>query len=98
MEALKTSHALNKRVWQDREVRGETLSAFRRSQAHTRQLFSQKERYSWAEYVSELSTSTHIKQVWDRVRNISGKTVCLSKHDLNGKNGATITNPKDIAE
>ena len=40
-EALKARRALNKRVWQSRELRGETISAFR-SQAKARRLFNQK--------------------------------------------------------
>ena len=96
-EALKARRALDKRVHQSRELRGETLSAFRRSQAQARRLFNQKKRQSWAEYVSKLSTNTPIKHVWDRVRKISGKNICLPKQYLNGKDGAAITNPKDIA-
>ena len=45
-----------------------------------------------------LNTNTPIKQVWDRVRNISGKYVCLSKRYLNGKDGVSITDPKGIAK
>ena len=41
-EALKARRALDKRVRQSRELRGETLSAFRRSQAQARRLFNQK--------------------------------------------------------
>ena len=80
-----------------RELRGETISAFRRSQAKARRLFNQKKRQSWAEYVSKLSAETPIKHVWDRVREISGKNICPPKQFLNGKNGTTITDPKDIA-
>ena len=35
--------------------------------------------------------------MWDRVRKISGKIICPPKQYLNGKNGTTITDPKDIA-
>ena len=94
-KALKARRALNKRVWHSRELRGETISAFRRSQAKARRLFNQKKRQSWAEYVSKLSAETPIKHVWDRVRKISGKNICPSKQYLNGKNGTTITDPKD---
>ena len=51
-EALKARRALDKRVRHSRELRGETISAFRRSQAKDRRLFNQKKRQSWAEYVS----------------------------------------------
>ena len=96
-EALKARRALDKRVRQSREFRGESLSAFRKSQAQARWLFNQTKRKSWAEYVSKLSADTPIKHVWDRVRKISGKNICPPKQYLNGKNGTTITNPKDIA-
>ena len=96
-EALKARRALDKRVWQSRELRGETISAFRRSQVKARRLFNQKKRQSWAEYVSKLSAETPIKHVWDRVRKISGKNIYPPKQYLKGKNGTTITDPKDIA-
>ena len=96
-EALKARRALDKRVRQSREFRGETLSAFRKSQAQARRLFNQKKRKSWANYVSKLSADTPIKHVWDTVRKMSGKNICPPKQYLNGKNGITITNPKDIA-
>ena len=96
-EALKARRALDKRVRQSREFRGESLSAFRKSQVQARRLFNQKKRKSWAEYVSKLSADTPIKHVWDRVRKISGKNICPPKQYLNGRNGTTITNPKDIA-
>ena len=38
-----------------------------------------------------------IKHVWNRVRKISGKNVCPPKQYLKGKDGAPITDPKDIA-
>ena len=85
------------REFNSRELRGETISAFRWSQAKARRLFNQKKRQSWAEYVSKLSAETPIKHVWDRVRKISGKNICPPKQYLNGKNGTTITDPKDIA-
>ena len=44
-----------------------------------------------------LNPNTPIKHVWDRVRKISGKNVCPPKRYLNGKDGASITDPKSIA-
>ena len=97
-EALKARRALDERVEHSRELRGETISAFRRSQAKARQLFNQKKRQSWAEYVSKLSAKTPIKHVWDRVKKISGKNICPPKQSLNGKNGTTITDQTNIAK
>ena len=72
-EALKARRALDKRVRHSRELRGETISAFRRSQSKAWRLFNQKKHQSRAENVSKLSAETPIKHVWDRVRKTSGK-------------------------
>ena len=96
-EALKARLALDKKARRSQEIRGETLSAFRQSQAQARRLFNMKKRQSWADYISKLSTDTPIKHVWDRVRKISGKNICPPKQYLNRKDGTAITNPKDIA-
>ena len=77
--------------------RAETLMSFRRTQAQARRLFTRKKRESWTKYVSKLNTSTPIKHVWDRVRKISGKKVCPPKQYLNRNDGASITDPKSIA-
>ena len=50
-----------------------------------------------AQYVSKLNSITPITHVWNRLRKISGKNVCPPKQYLNGKDGASITSPKDIA-
>ena len=52
------------RVRQSREFKGETLSAFRGSQAQARRLFNHKEPQSWAEYVSKFSIDTPIQHVY----------------------------------
>ena len=44
-----------------------------------------------------IKAETPIKYVWDRVRKIFGKNICPTKQYLNGKNGTTITDPKNIA-
>ena len=84
-EALKASRALDKIVRQSQELRRETISALRRSQAKVRRLFNQKKHQSWTEYVSKLPTDTPIKNV------------CSPKQNLNRTNGTAITNPKDVA-
>ena len=57
-----------------------------------------KKRELWTRYVSQLNTNTPtIQHVWNKVRKISGKNVCPPKQYLNGKDGAPITDPKDIA-
>ena len=62
-EALKAWRALGKKARRSREIRGETLSAFRRSQAQAWRLFNLKKRQSWADYISKLSTDMPIKRV-----------------------------------
>ena len=84
-------------VHRGRGPRVGTLMSFRRTQAQARRLFTQKKRESWTRYVSQLNTNTPIKHVWNRVRKIYGINVCPAKQYLNGKDGAPITDPKDIA-
>ena len=96
-EMLKTRRALDRKVHRGGGPRAETLMTFRRTQAQARRLFTQKKRESWTSYVSQLNTNTPIKYVWNRVRKISGKNVCPPKQYLKGKDGAPITDPKDIA-
>ena len=48
-------------------------------------------------YLRPSESDYWIKHVWNRVRKISGKNVCPPKQYLNGKDGAPITDPKDIA-
>ena len=59
--------------------------------------FNQKKRDSWRNYVSQLTTNTPIKHVWDRVRKISGKNICPPKQYLRGKDGKAVTTPRDVA-
>ena len=96
-EMLKARRALDRKVHRGGGPRAETLMSFRRTQAQARRLFTRKKRESWTKYVSKLNTNTPIKHVWDRVRKISGKNVCPPKQYLNGKDGASITDPKSIA-
>ena len=51
---------------------------------------------SWKEYVSKLNNRTPMKKCWDMIRKISGKRGGMKVHHLS-KNGATITDVKDIA-
>ena len=60
-------------------------------------IYPEKKRELWTRYVSQLDTNTPINHVWNRVRKISGKNVCPPKQYLKGKDGAPITDPKDIA-
>ena len=54
-EALKARRVLDKKVRQSRELRGEILSAFRRSQAKARRLINQKKRQSCLKAVNRYS-------------------------------------------
>ena len=94
---LKTRRALDRKVHIGRGPRVETLMSFRRTRAQARWLFTQKKRESWTQYVSKLNSNTPITHVWSRLRKISGKNVCPPKQYLNGKDGASNTSPKDIA-
>ena len=96
-DALKTRRALDNKVKRGCGPHQETLISFKRAQARARRLFNQKKRDSWRNYVSQLTTNTPIKHVWDRVRKISGKNICPPKQYLRGKDGKAVTTPRDVA-
>ena len=76
MEALKARQALDKKIQQRQEFRGEALSAFSKSWAQARQLFNQRKRQSWAD--------TPIKHVWDTVRKIYEEVSGISNREIWG--------------
>ena len=96
-DALKTRRALDNKVKRGCGPHQETLISFKRAQARARRLFNQKKRDSWRNYVSQLTTNTPIKHVWDRVRKISGNNICPPKQYLRGKDGKAVTTPRDVA-
>ena len=84
-DALKTRRALDNKVKRGCGPHQETLISFKRAQARVRRLFNQKKRDSWRNYVSQLTTNTPIKHVWDRVGKISGKNICPPSNISEGK-------------
>ena len=96
-DALKTRRALDNKMKRGCGPHQETLISFKRAQARARRLFNQKKRDSWRNYVSQLTTNTPIKHVWDRVRKISGKNICPPKQYLRGKDSKAVTTPRDVA-
>ena len=92
---LKTMRALDRKVHRGRWPRVETRVLH--TNTGTGPTIIHQKRESWTRYVLQLNTNTPINHVWNRVRILSGRNVCPSKQYLNGKDGAPITDPKDIA-
>ena len=66
-------------------------------QARTKNLFKQKKRDSWKNYVSSVNVNTPSKKVWDMIRKITGKNVASPIHHLKYDNGTLITDRVEIA-
>ena len=93
---LKTRRALDKKAHRGRGPRVETLMSFRRTQAHARWLSTEKKRI--VDQVCVTTQHQHPNQacVEQSEENI-WQNVCPPKQYQKGKDGAPITDPKDIA-
>ena len=56
-------------------------------QARTKELFKQKKRDSWKNYVSSDNVNTPSTKVWDMIRKITGENVASPMHHLKDENG-----------
>ena len=66
-------------------------------QARTKQLFKQKKRDTWKNYISSVNVNTPSKKVWKMIRKITGKNVASPLHHLKDNNGTLITDRVEIA-
>ena len=78
------------------------LNTYRVFRSKARRTIKSSKRKSWRTYVSNLNYKTPIKNVWDMVRKISGKSKSASHQHLstnfNGGAETKATTKKDIAD
>lgn len=74
----------------------ESMIRFKQLRAKARQLIVQSKRKSWQEYVNSINSNTNSKEIWQKIRNIIGRTFTLPSPQLI-VNNSTISNPYDIA-
>ena len=65
-------------------------------QTITKELFKQKKRDSWKNYVSSVNVNTPSKEVWNKIRKIIGKNVESPIHHINDENVTLITDRVQI--
>ena len=66
-------------------------------QGRTKNVFKQKKRDSWKNYVSSVNVNTPSRKVWDMIRKTTGKNVASPMHHLKYNNGTLITDRVAIA-
>ena len=75
----------------------ENLSQFKIARAKARRTIKQSKRASWRQYVSRLNSRSSVKQTWDMIRKINGKSSSLNVGHLN-VGDVVVTSKADIAD
>ena len=70
-----------------------------RERARTQQIIRRAKRESWQRFLSQLSVSTPLSQIWNLVRRLSGKRCHPSIPIIrNPRNNVTISEPKEVVD
>nr|CAI5827639.1 unnamed protein product [Callosobruchus analis] len=75
----------------------ENLINFKKARAKARRLISESEKSTWSNYVSSITTTTPISEVWRKAKAISGNNHQQSTEALESE-GQLITSPPVICE
>ncbi|GFR18563.1 uncharacterized protein TNCT_536211 [Trichonephila clavata] len=72
------------------------MIAFNKARARTRKIHRQRKRDSWIKYVSNITCSTSSKEIWNKIRKLSGK-YSASPVSMLVSNGVSINTIPEIA-
>ncbi|GFW36021.1 uncharacterized protein TNCV_4928851 [Trichonephila clavipes] len=72
------------------------MIAFNKARAHARKIHRQCKRESWLKYVNNITYSTSSKEVWNKIRKLSGK-YSASPVSMLISNGVSVNTIPDIA-
>ncbi|GFT80758.1 RNA-directed DNA polymerase from mobile element jockey [Trichonephila clavipes] len=72
------------------------MIAFNKARACARKIHRQRKRESWIKYVSNITCSTSSKEVWNKIRKLSGKYSAIPVSML-VSNGVSVNTIPDIA-
>ncbi|GFW07822.1 putative RNA-directed DNA polymerase from transposon BS [Trichonephila clavipes] len=72
------------------------MIAFNKARARARKIHRQRKRESWIKYVSNITCSTSSKEVWNKIRKLSGK-YSASPVSMLVSNGVSVNTIPDIA-
>ena len=70
---------------------------YQKARAKARRTIKKSKRESWKQYVSKLTTRTHVKHAWEMIRKISGKQQTSTTVHLNKRDGTKCTERQGIA-
>ncbi|GFW94550.1 putative RNA-directed DNA polymerase from transposon BS [Trichonephila clavipes] len=74
----------------------DNMISFNKSRARARKIHRQRKRESWIKYVSNITCSTSSKEVWNKIRKLSGK-YRASPVSMLVSNGVSVNTLPDIA-
>ncbi|GFS48761.1 putative RNA-directed DNA polymerase from transposon X-element [Trichonephila inaurata madagascariensis] len=74
----------------------DNMIAFNKARARARKIHRQRKRESWIKYVSNITCSTSSKEVWNKIRKLSGK-YSASPVSMLVSNGVSVNTIPDIA-
>ncbi|GFW62633.1 RNA-directed DNA polymerase from mobile element jockey [Trichonephila clavipes] len=72
------------------------MIAFNKARARARKIHRQRKRETWIKYVSNITCSTSSKEVWNKIRKLSGK-FSASPVSMLVSNGVSVNTIPDIA-
>ncbi|GFX38861.1 putative RNA-directed DNA polymerase from transposon BS [Trichonephila clavipes] len=82
--------------WFRRYLTPDNIIAFNKARARARKIHRQRKRESWIKYVSNITCSTSSKEVWNKIRKLSGK-YSASPVSMLVSNGVSVNTILDIA-
>lgn len=74
----------------------ENTIAFKKARAKARKLMNESQKKSWEEFVSSMTPETNIKEIWQKIRTITGHRNSLLPTAIK-MNGNIVTDPEDIS-
>ncbi|GFT73323.1 putative RNA-directed DNA polymerase from transposon X-element [Trichonephila clavipes] len=74
----------------------DNMIAFNKARARARKIHRQRKRETWIKYVSNITCSTSSKEVWNKIRKLSGK-YSASPVSMLVSNGVSVNTIPDIA-
>ncbi|GFX18501.1 RNA-directed DNA polymerase from mobile element jockey [Trichonephila clavipes] len=74
----------------------DNMIAFNKARARARKIHRQRKRESWIKYVSNITCSTSSKEVWNKIRKLSGK-YSASPVSMLVSNGVSVNTLPDTA-
>jgi ribonuclease HI len=76
----------------------ENLLEFKKLKATVRRMMRKARKEAWEEFLGSINERTPSQEMWDKIRQLSGKRKTLQIKKLKDSNGRSITNPNEMAD